>query len=163
MRVGINCEQLNIDGQCELITDFKIFFSRRNIERGVVLKLQQHGQFARRRRSEVETDTGLDHFRFPGRLQMRVKNKVRAFVETQRHALRLNVGYCSWLPEKQVAIRVEDLGFDSDLHPAKSSARSGFPAAQRSSPVDQNIRMVYVTLIAGADFDCFYPARLLNR
>ena len=29
--------------------------------------------------------------------------------------------------------------------------------------VDQNVRMMYVTFVAGPNFDCFYPACLRNR
>ena len=140
----------------------KIFISRRNIELGVILKLQQHGQLGRRLRSEVEANARLDHLRLSGGLQVRIENEVGAFVQTKRHSLRLNVRHRSRLPEKQVTVRIEDLRFDSDLHPAKTRAWRRFPAPQRFTPVDQNIGMVHVALVAGTNFDCFHPTRLLN-
>src|SRR5271155_4422210 len=132
MRVGINREQVNVDGQGKFVSDFEILFSRRNIEPRVILKLQQHRRPSRWFRSEIETDAWLNHFWLPRGLQMRVQDEVGALVQTQRHALRLNVRHSSRLPEEQVTVRIENLRFDSDLHPAKSGASHRFPAPQRS-------------------------------
>ncbi len=63
---------------------------------------------------------------FPGRLQMCVENQIGSFVETQRHSIGLNVGNCSRLPEEQVAVGIEDLRLDANLHAAKTRARLGF-------------------------------------
>ena len=68
---------------------------------------------------------------FPDGCKMRVENQVRAFVEPQRHAFRLNVRNGSRLPEKQMAVGIEDLRLDADLHAAKTRAGLGFALARR--------------------------------
>ena len=47
----------------------KSFSPARNVELGIVLELQQHGQLGRGMRSEVKSDARLDHLRLPRRLQ----------------------------------------------------------------------------------------------
>ena len=96
-------------------------------------------------------------------LQVRVENEVGTFIEPKFHACRLDVRNGARLPEKQVTVRIENLRFEPDFHPAKTAAGRGFPASQFFLAVHQNIGMVHVALVARPNFDCFDPTRFLDR
>ena len=96
----------------------------------VVLKLDQHGQLGRGLRSEVEADAGLNYFGLTGGLHVRVQNKVCAFVQAQCHAVGFDVGNGAGLPEQQMAVGIEDLGLDADLHSSEAGAGLGFALAR---------------------------------
>jgi hypothetical protein len=81
----INRQQIYVQGQSELIGDRKIFLSGRDIELQIVFQLQQHGQFGRRMRREIEPDAGLDHLWLSRGLQVGVEDQIRTRVEAQRH------------------------------------------------------------------------------
>ena len=95
-------------------------------------------------------------------LQVRVENEVGTFIEPKLHPCRLDVRHGSRLPEKQVTIRIENLGLEPYFHPAKAGARRGFSASQFFFAVHQNIGVVHVAFVAGPNFDCFDPPRFLD-
>src|SRR5580700_4343654 len=61
-----------------------------------------------------------------------------------------------------MAVGIEDLRFDANLHAAKTCARLGFPLTQDFPAIDQNIGMMHIALVAGTNFDRFYPSRLAD-
>ena len=80
MRMRIDGQKIDIDGQRELVGYQEILLAGRNVEFDVVLELEQHGQLCRGLRREVEADARLDDFGFAGGLHVRIENEVRALV-----------------------------------------------------------------------------------
>ena len=95
---------------------------------------------------------------------MHVEDQVRPFVQEPGHAVGLDVGHGPRLPEEEMALRLEALGRNFEVHAAKSRlAVLSIEAARRLSPVDQNIGMVNDLLIARTDFDRPHVARARDR
>ena len=162
MRVRIDRHQIHIHRQGEVIGDEKVFVSRRNVEFHVVLELQQHGKFRGRLRREVKPDAGLNHFRLPRWLQMCIQDQVRSFIQAQGHSVRLDVRNRARLPEQQVAVGIEDLRLDANLHAAETGARLALPLARRTGTIHQNVGVVHVALVARTNLNRFHPPRLLD-
>ena len=100
---------------------------------------------------------------FPDGCRCVLRIKIGAFVETQRHSLRLNVRNRSRLPEEQMAVGIEYLRLDANLHAAKTRARLGFPPARCARAIHQNVRVVHVALVAGTNLNRLHPSRFLDR
>ena len=163
MRMRINGQQLNVDGQGEVVGDHEIFLSRRNVELDIVFELQQHWQPGRGVRSEVKSDARLDQLWLSRWLKMCVQNQVSAFVEPQRHPIRLNVRNGSRLPKEQMTVGVKQLRLDANLHAAKACARLGFALARGCFAIHKNIRVVHIALISGTNLNRPHPTRFWNR
>ena len=94
---------------------------------------------------------------------MRVEHQVGAFVQTQRHAVRLVVHNGSGLPEKKVAVGIEHFRLNPDFHSAEAAARVFLHAARRLVAVDQNVGVMHQALVARTDLDRPHPSRLVDR
>ncbi len=91
---------------------------------------------------------------------MRVENEVSAFVETQGHAVGFEVGNGAGFPEEKMAVGVENLRLDANLHAAETGARFGFALARGCSAIDEDVGVMHVTFVAGANFHRVHPTRL---
>src|ERR1700722_12036368 len=100
MRVRIDSQQVDVDRKNEFVSDRKVVLSRGYVELVIILKLEKHRQLRRRMSSKVQSEAGLNDFRLPGWLHMRVQDEVRPFVELQSHAFRLNRRNRPRLPEQ---------------------------------------------------------------
>src|SRR3954447_16077222 len=61
-----------------------------------------------------------------------------------------------------MAVRIEDLGFDADLHASEAGARLGFAIFQGARAIHEDVRVMHIPLVAGTNLNRFDPARLLN-
>src|SRR5579872_4267519 len=113
-------------------------------------------------RREINSNAWLDYLGFPGRLKVSVENQVGAFVETQRHSFGFNIRNRPRLPEEQVAVGIEDVRLDANLHAAKTCAGLGFAGTRGSGTIDENVGVVDIPLISGTNLDCLYPSRLVD-
>src|SRR5580704_6907576 len=93
---------------------------------------------------------------------MCVENEVRARIEAKRHPLRLDVRDGARLPEEQVAVRIEYLRLDANLHAAKTGAGLGFALARGTGAIDENVGMMHEALVAGTNLNRFDPTRALD-
>ena len=90
---------------------------------------------------------------------MRVENQVSTFIQTEGHPVRIHIGKGSWLPEQEVAIGIENLRLNADLHATKTGSRLLFPTTGHSCPVNQDVRVMDESFIAGAYLDGLNPPR----
>ncbi len=163
MRVRVDREEINVDGEREFVGDKKIFLTGRNVEPAIVFQLQKHGVKCCRLVRQVQPKTGLDGFLFSGRLQVNVENEVRVFVQAERHAIGLGLGHGAGLPEKEVAVWIKGFGFDFDFHAGETRSRLCFLASRGLPAVHQNIGMVDDAFITRANLDSFQPACAIER
>ena len=94
---------------------------------------------------------------------MGVEDEIGVFVEAKSHAVGLDVGRGTRLPEEEMAVGIEDLGLDDELHAAEACAGFFFLAASGLAAIDQNVRVMNEALVAGANLDGFQPARAIDR
>src|SRR5581483_6580678 len=113
--------------QSETVGDQETFLARRDVELRVVFELQEHRESCRRLVGEIQADTRLNDLRLSRGLQVCVEDQIGALVESQRHAVRLRRRHSPRLPEQQMTVGIEYLGFDADLH--SSETRSGLALA----------------------------------
>src|SRR5665213_469630 len=122
MGMWIDGENVGIDGQAEIVRNEKVAGARRDVERPIVFKLEQHGEMLRRLIREVEPDGGLDNFRFPGRLQMGVEDEIVAGFQTPGETVGLGVWHAAGLPEEKMSGWIENIRFDIEIHSRKPRA-----------------------------------------
>src|SRR3954447_20198335 len=111
---------------------------------------------------EIQADARLNYFVFSGRLQVRVEHQVGSLIQPQSHALRFNVRNRPRLPEQQVAIGVEDLRLNPNLHPPKTRTGFALSLARGRRSIDQYIGMMYVTLVSRPNLDRLNPLGFLD-
>ena len=153
--VRVKSEEMDIFGQGEGVFDDKVLVTGRNVERAIVLELQQNGKAGGGLGCEVDADRGLDGFEFAGRLKVSVEDKIVARIEAKRVAGRFDDGSTAWLPKKKVAIRIESFGFDLQFHAGKTAAGRFFVATGRLGTVHEEIGVMDQSLVARMDFNGF--------
>ena len=159
MRMRIDREKINIDGKREVIGDQEIFVAGRNVKFGIILQLEQHGQLGCGMRREIKADARLNHSGFTGGLQVRIENKICAFIQSEAPFLPAQ-GKEQCLASRKASDcrdRRPVTRYGSPFH--QTGAGRGFAPSRRSFAVDQNIGVMHETFIAGTNFDCFHPAR----
>ena len=72
VRVRIDGEHVDVDGQRERIGDGEGAIAGRDVDRAIMLELHEHGEAGGRVLGEVEPDFGLHGFRLAGGLQMQI-------------------------------------------------------------------------------------------
>src|ERR1035441_246189 len=107
VRVRIDTHQVNIDRQLELVGDHKVLCPCWDVERAIVLHLQQHGIDGSRLVGEIQPDARLNSLWLARSEEMRVEHQVGALVQPQRHAVGLVRRDGTRLPEKKVAVGIE--------------------------------------------------------
>ncbi len=88
-------------------------------------------------------------FRFARWLQMRVENEIVAGFETPGEAVGFGVRRAAGLPEEEMAGRIEDVGFDVEIHAREAE----WFFARGAGAVDDHVRVMHKAFIARADFD----------
>src|ERR1700685_2829689 len=74
VRVRIDRQQVDIDGQNKVGGDGKVALPSRNVKLSVILELQEHREFGRGMRSEIKSDSRLNDLGFPRGLHGRVQD-----------------------------------------------------------------------------------------
>jgi hypothetical protein len=92
MCVGVDSQQIDVNGKCEIVGDEEIAVARRDIELVIIFHLNKHGMERRGFIREIEPKARLQCFRFAGRLKMRVQDEVVIFVQADGHPVRFDVG-----------------------------------------------------------------------
>ena len=105
--VGVDAEEVDGDGELEFIFDDEVGVAGRDVEGGVVLKLEEHGLGGGGVVGEVEADAGADGLGLAGGLEVEVEDEVVAGVEAPGHGGGLDEGGGVGLPEEEVAVGVE--------------------------------------------------------
>ena len=155
VRVRIDAQRIDGDGQAQLVFDDEVAVAGRDVECGIVLELQQHGSAGGRRVREVEADARLHGFDAAGGLEVGVEDEVIAGIDAPGHAGRLDDGGRVGLPEEEVAVGIEAIaGADFELH----AGDAGPPvvrvlAAELGGAVDEDVGVVDDARVAGKDLD----------
>ena len=154
VRVWIHREQFHVDGDGIRVGDLEIADARRDVERPIVLQLQQHREPGRRPVGEVQADRRLQLLRLARWLQVHVQNEIGPSIDPPRHVIGLERRRRPRLPEEKVAVRFESIGRDLDVHPFEPHLGIGLVASpRRARPVDDDVGVVDDTLVAGEDLD----------
>src|SRR5207247_2250716 len=99
MRVRIHREHIEIGRNLQLVGDREITLASRDIERAIVLQLEEHREFRSRLAAEIESDGRLYRLRLADGFQVNVQYQVVARVEAPRHPRRLTPWRAAGLPE----------------------------------------------------------------
>ena len=87
-----------------------------------MFQLHQHGKLRRRVAGEIKADGRLHHLGFSRRLHMDVEDQIGGRIGPPRHPVGLLPWDTARLPEQEVAVRIEGIRFDAQIH-----ARRAFP------------------------------------
>ena len=107
MRMRINRQQLHRFRQREFIAHQEIIFAGGNIQRAIVVQLQQNRKFCGRLVREINSDAGLNGFRCARGLQVRVQHQIVSGVESERHPGRLHNRSAARLPKQEMPVGIE--------------------------------------------------------
>ena len=160
--MGINRQQIDVHRKGEVIGHNKLVVAGRDVELRVTLQLQQHGKLRGRLVGEIDPHAGLQQLRLAGGLHVCVQDKVGSLVEAQRHSIGLDVRHGAGLPEEEMAVGIEDLRLDHDVHAAETCAGLFFLLARNFLAVDQDIGVMHQALVAGSYLYRFDPARVID-
>src|SRR6185369_10362711 len=95
---------------------------------------------------------------------MHVEDQVSAFVQTPGHVFGLGRRRRSGLPEKEMAVGLEALRLDADVHAGEADFRVLLvEATERLRPVYKNVGVMNDLLVAGKNLDRFDEARRGDR
>jgi hypothetical protein len=164
VRVRVNGQKRDIDRQLELIGDGERCLSRRNIERAVVLELQQHWKSRRRFVGEVQPDRRTHRFRLAGGLEVHVQHEIGAGVETPGHVVGLLRGRRSRFPEQEMTFGLETSGHDLQVHSGKPDP--GILSITRARPpagIEKDVGVVHEPRLARQNLDCAYESGRRER
>ena len=128
--MGINREQVHVGGNREFVVHRKVRRARRNVERRIILKLEEHRKLRGRFIGKVQAKTRLDRFGPSGRLEVGVEHEVVTRIQSERHTRRFRVRHGTWFPEKEVAVRIEGLRFNPQLHAGKAVSGIFLPGSR---------------------------------
>jgi hypothetical protein len=147
-----------------MVRDDEVPPAGRYVDSAVVLELQQHRMTARRGLGEVESHDGPDHLRLAGRLEVHVEDQVGVAVDPPGHVRWLGDGGRAGLPEEEVAVGLEALGFQLHVHAAEPGARVARVQPPRGpGAVEQDVRVVHDGLVARAQLERPHVARRRHR
>ncbi len=119
VRVRVDGKQVGIERQAKVVRYQEIAVARRNVERAIVLQLRVFGLRLAR---EIKSDRRLYQLGLAGGPEVNVEDQVVARIEAPRHAGGLFPGRSAGLPEKEVAIGIEGIGCDRDIHAGEALA-----------------------------------------
>ena len=128
-----------------------------DIERTIMLQLQQHGVAGLRVASEVQSDRGLHLLGLAGGAKVDVENEVHAGVGAPRHAVGFDHRAAARLPREEVTVGIEGLFFDVEVHAGEAGAGDLLRPARGARTVEDDIGVVKRLGVAGPDFDGLYP------
>ena len=158
--VRVDAEHVHRHRQLELVGHHEIRGPGRDVEGPVVLELHEHREPGGLHVGEVETDLRPHGFGLARGLEVHVQDEVGPRVEAPRHVRRLLAGRAARLPEEEVAVRIEALGFDRDFHAGESRLRiEGVAPPRGLRPVDQHVRVMRDPPIVEADLERPHEAR----
>ena len=129
MRVRINRQDVEVHRRAIFVGDQKVRFPRRNVQRAVVLQLDQHRETALRLVREVHPDHRIDRLLFSRRLQVNVEDQVHAGIRAPRHTVGFHHRTAARLPRKKMPVRLKALFFEDHVHAGKARAGRDSPAA----------------------------------
>src|SRR5439155_4446642 len=112
------------------------------------LELNQHRVLRLRLLSEVQADRWLRQLRLACGVQVDIEHEIIARVETPGHG-RLDHRTAAGFPEQEVTVGIESVARDHKIHARESFARNFLLPADRSRAVDEQIRMVDASGMAG--------------
>ena len=162
VRVGIDRQQVHIERQPEIVADYEVAGPGRNAECAIVFKLNQYREFRLRLAGEVQSNRGLYQFRLAGRLQVNVQNQIVAWIETPCHAVGLNPRGASRLPEKEVAVGIERVAGDHQIHAGESFTRNFFRTPGGARAIHQQIGVMRGARMARANLNCLHVTGLAH-
>src|SRR5262249_32047977 len=160
MRVRIDGEHLNVDRQAQLIRDDEIARARWDVERAIVLELNEHGKLRRGFARKVQTDRRLHWLRLPDWLEMGVQYQIILWIEAPRHPGRLLPWRSARFPKEEMAIGIEGLAFERQIHAREAFAPGCLTETRRAGPIDQQVRMMHGVCVARTDLYGLHIARL---
>ena len=165
VRVRINTQEFDGYGQPQRVLDGKCVRAGWNVERLIVLQLQQHRLLRRRLVGEVKPYFCEYGFGLSGGFQVHVQDQVGTRIDLPLHPFRFGEHRRIGLPEEEMAI-------GSNALPASiSTSIPGTPAAQsvgcclrmEAVGVEQDVGVVDDLRRTRADLDSPNVARLLQR
>src|SRR5438876_7273391 len=107
MRMRIDGEDVHVYRQNQAIRYGEFPVAWWNVDGSIVLQLNEHGESGRRPRREVDSHLGLNCFRFPAWLQVKVEHEIGSRVQAPGHVIRLRAQDTGWLPEQEMRIGVK--------------------------------------------------------
>src|SRR6202041_79651 len=122
MSVRVNGEHVHVQRQSKIIPDGEVAGSGRDIELTVAFKLDQQWKPVRRLVGEVQAN---GRFHFHGHTHchdVRVQYQIRAGIEFPGEAVWLDPWRTSGLPEKKVAVEIENAVLNTEIHAGETCA-----------------------------------------
>ena len=153
-------EHLDVDGQRVVVGDFERPVPGRNVDGAVVLELQQHRVPGRWRMVEIQADHGPDHHRLARRLEVQVEDEVGIGIQPPRHAFGLAHRRRPRLPEEEVAVGLEAIGLQDDVHAAEPGPRVARVLPPRGPrAVEEDVGVMHDRLLSGTQLERLHVAR----
>ncbi len=151
MRVRIDAEGVDIDGQAEGILDDENAIVGGDVELLVGIELKQHGVLRGGLRGKVEADASGHDLGLSTGLEVHVEDEVVAGIEAPGHGRRFLEDGCVGLPEEEVAVGIEDIaGVDFEFHAAEAVLPvGGMRSAPGAGAIDEDIRVMHDLRDAG--------------
>jgi len=106
---------------------------------------------------EIQTDGWLHEFGLAGWLHVDVQDQICAGVRAPSHAGGFDPGSRAGFPKQKMAVRIEGVRFDVEVHAGETGARSFLLHARGTAAVDEHVRVVHGADVAGADLDSLHP------
>ena len=153
----IDGQNVGIERQLEIVGDSEIAHACRDIERLIVLQLNQQREFGLGFVGEIQADGRPHFFRFAGRLQVDIEHQFVAWVETPCESIGLDVRRAPRFPKQEIAVGIERAAADDEVHAGKALPRRRFLQVRRSRAIDQQIGMMHHARLARFDLDGPHP------